>query len=235
MRGRVATLVGLVAALAVVLVPSGGAAGNAPALTELFQVSGSLKCVGSVDPNVSCPQIPGTPGTGKQLGGAEFHLWLYRSLDGTRTWGNSNVRFEVVTPGEQGFLDDPPTGPHPGATTQTNTYTSWFIAPSMILPCLPGAVGCSFVPARNAWFRNIFWVNGTACLAGNFVEEDPLHPLNDPRFVRCDPLVNQPTNHPSLPGKYDWDNLLAWIAGPAPPGVSANINVTQSYVMTVAP
>jgi hypothetical protein len=232
MRGRVATLVGLVAALAVVLVPSGGAAGNAPELTELFQVSGSLKCGGAVDPNVECASIPGTPGTGKQLGGAEFHLWLYRSLDGTRTWGNSNVRFQVHTPGEQGFLDDPPTGPHPGATTQTNTYTSWFIAPSLILPCPPGAVGCSFVPARNAWFRNIFWVNGTACLAGNFVED--VLP-NDPRFDRCDPLVNQPTNHPSLPGKYNWDNLLGFIAGDAEPGVSANINVTQSFVNTVAP
>jgi len=221
-RRRLATLVAVVAAMAVVLVPA-ASADNGAQPTELFSVSGSLKC-GGTDPTV-CAKIPGTPGTQQQLGGAEFRLWLYRSLDGTRTWGNSNVRFAVHTPGEQGWLDDPATGPHPGATIQTNTYTSWYIAPSPRIPCLPHTDGCApLSPAPGApWGRKSFWVNGTACLSGNFVEDT------------CHALVNQPTNLMSDPGHYTWDNLIAWIAGPAPTGVSVNINVTENIVDTVAP
>jgi hypothetical protein len=217
-----------VAALAAVLVPSGGAAGNAPELAELFSISGSLKCGGT--DLTECAKIPGTPGTQQQLGGAEFHLWLYRSLDKTRTWGNGVVRFEVHTL-EPGFLDDPPTGPHPTAITQINTYTSWFIAPSNVFPCPPseGPPACTFVPARGAWFRNIFWVNGTSVVSGGF------NFGSDQGCLPTCTLVNQPTQHPAVPGHYNWENTLEFIAGPAPPGINTEVNVTQSFVNTVAP
>ena len=120
LRRRLAPLVGVVAAVAVVLVPT---AGTAPDPIDVFQVSYTGKC-DLQDPN-QCPFIPGW---GKAIGGAEADVKLYKNLVTGATWGYANVTHHIHTPagGSDGTA---------GAVIQRAEYTSWYIKPSLFLRC----------------------------------------------------------------------------------------------------
>jgi hypothetical protein len=198
-RRRVATILGVLGALAAVFVPS--AAGDPPVRLEKYTIEFALKCNGQ-DPSV-CPQIPGF-GQFPQLGQAGGQIQLFRNLDTGEKWGDGHISFHTHT-----VAGNP--GPHAGAIVQDATYTdqpdgrpAWFIAPTPRLLGKPG-----------------FFVNGTRCDGHGFTYQGEVNCTTPP----AGPLTNQATNHPATPGHYDWEALLPVI--PQPEGVSISVNVNH--------